>query len=91
MNARITIVGSLNMDLVVKVQHMPVPGETVFGSGFQTIPGGKGANQAAAIALLGEPVTMIGRVGDDVFGPQLIANLAGMGVDTEQVIATPGA
>ena len=84
------VVGSLNMDLVVRTAHMPVPGETVRGEGFQTIPGGKGANQAAAIALLGRQVTMVGRVGDDAFGPRLIENMAQQGADVSHILATPG-
>ena len=84
----IVVVGSLNMDLVVKTERMPVPGETVRGQGFQTIPGGKGANQAAAIALLGGPVSMIGRVGADAFGPRLVANLTGKGVNTSHLLQT---
>ena len=68
MSAPITVVGSLNMDFVVQVEKLPLPGETVLGGGFATIPGGKGANQAMAAARLGGRVRMVGRVGDDVFG-----------------------
>jgi ribokinase len=78
----IVVVGSLNMDLVVRVTRMPQPGETVPGREFQTIPGGKGANQAAAAALLSSSVAMVGRVGNDAFGPALIENLNRQGVDT---------
>ena len=84
------VVGSLNMDLVVRTAHMPVPGETVRGEGFQTIPGGKGANQAAAIALLGKQAIMVGRVGADAFGPRLIENMVRQGVDVSHILATPG-
>ena len=84
------VVGSLNMDLVVRTARMPLPGETVRGDGFQTIPGGKGANQAAAIALLGQRVSMVGRVGDDAFGPRLIENMSQQGVDVSHILATPG-
>ena len=86
--SRTVVVGSLNMDLVVKAEHMPAPGETVRGHDFQAIPGGKGANQAAALALLGQQVAMVGRVGQDAFGPDLVANLARKGVDTRHVVVT---
>jgi ribokinase len=86
---RIVVVGSINMDLVARVPRLPRPGETVQGSTFSQMPGGKGANQAVAAALLGADVTMIGRVGDDVFGQQLVAALVGRGVRTEHVQITP--
>jgi ribokinase len=82
----IVVIGSLNMDLVVKTERMPAPGETVRGQGLQTIPGGKGANQAAAIVLMGGTVAMIGRVGGDAFGPRLIENLAEKGVKTSRIL-----
>jgi ribokinase len=85
MSAPITVVGSLNMDLVVQVARLPLPGETVTGTGFATIPGGKGANQACAAAKLGGRVRMVGRVGDDAFGRQLRESLAAAGVDTAAV------
>ena len=81
MKARISVVGSLNMDLVIRSQHIPQPGETIIGSGFQTIPGGKGANQAVAAARLGGLVSMVGRVGEDAFADVLLDNLAANGVD----------
>ena len=68
--ADIVVVGSLNMDLVVKAPRMPLGGETLPGRDFQMIPGGKGANQAAAAARLGAQVAMVGRVGGDAFGPR---------------------
>ena len=82
MTARITIVGSLNMDLVIQSPHIPQPGETIIGSNFQTIPGGKGANQAVAAARLGGQVYMVGRVGEDAFADVLVDNLKSSGVDT---------
>jgi ribokinase len=88
MSAPITVVGSLNMDFVVQVETLPLPGETVLGGGFATIPGGKGANQAVAAGRLGGRVRMVGRVGDDVFGGQLKDALASAGVDTGAVLAT---
>jgi ribokinase len=68
MNGQVTVVGSLNMDLVIRTPRMPLPGETIKGYDFHVIPGGKGANQAVAVARQGAQVTMIGRVGDDDFG-----------------------
>ncbi len=85
----IVVVGSINMDLVARVVRLPRPGETVHGRNFQTIPGGKGANQAVAVARLGVRVTLIGRVGEDSFGETLLRSLAGSGVVTEQVLVTP--
>lgn len=85
----ILVVGSINMDLMVRTPHMPAPGETVHGEGFVTTPGGKGANQAVAAARLGTAVTMIGRVGEDAFGRELLANLKAEGVACEAVLPTP--
>jgi ribokinase len=81
----IVIVGSLNMDLVVQVPTIPAPGETVLGNNFATIPGGKGANQAVAAARLGANVSLIGRVGADAFGEQLLANAQKEGIDVTHV------
>jgi ribokinase len=81
----IVVVGSLNMDLVVEVPVIPQPGETVLGNNFATYPGGKGANQAVAAARLGADVSLIGRVGDDAFGEQLLANARAEGVDVSHV------
>ncbi len=81
----VVVVGSLNMDLVVRVPHMPIPGETILGENFKNIPGGKGANQAVGAARMGAQVTMIGRVGNDEFGKTLIKNLANEGVDTSHI------
>ncbi|MBN1401416.1 MAG: ribokinase [Anaerolineae bacterium] len=83
--ADVVVLGSLNMDLVVRTAHIPRPGETVPGEGFATIPGGKGANQAAAAARLGASVEMIGRVGQDSFGPLLVANMQAQGVGTVHI------
>ena len=85
MTARITIVGSLNMDLVIRSPRIPQPGETIIGSEFQTIPGGKGANQAVAAARLGGQVTMVGRVGEDTFADVLLDNLASAEIDASFV------
>ena len=81
----ILIVGSLNADLVVQVPRFPQPGETISGSDLQIIPGGKGANQAVAAARQGTTVSMLGRVGQDSFGPELIHNLKQNNVDTSHV------
>jgi ribokinase len=77
----IVVVGSINLDLVTTAEHIPAAGETVRGSSFQTHPGGKGANQAVAVARLGYPVKMIGKVGSDLFGEQLRAHLEEAGID----------
>ncbi len=86
----IVVVGSINMDLVARMARLPRPGETVHGDHFQTIPGGKGANQAVAAARLGARVTMIGRVGDDAFGELIRQSLGEYGVGTDHVITTAG-
>lgn len=86
----IVVVGSINMDLVARMARLPQSGETVAGESFQTISGGKGANQAVAAARLGARVAMIGRVGDDSFGATLRQNLAADGIDTDHVFVTQG-
>ncbi len=79
------MLGSLNMDLVIAAPRMPVMGETIFGKGFMTSPGGKGANQAVAASRLGGEVAMIGCVGDDLFGRELVENLRANLVAAENV------
>lgn len=79
------VVGSLNVDLVFRMPHLPEPGETVQGSNFSRFPGGKGANQAVAAARAGATVRMIGRVGDDAIGAEYLAGLRGLSVDIEGV------
>lgn len=81
----VVVLGSLNMDLVVRTERMPRPGETVMGGPFVTVPGGKGANQAAAAARLGVSVEMIGRVGKDSFGSALLENMRAQGVGMDHV------
>ncbi|RKN86549.1 ribokinase [Paenibacillus ginsengarvi] len=88
--AKIAVVGSINMDLVVTAAKSPVPGETVLGERFAMIPGGKGANQAVAAARLGAEVCMIGCVGDDVFGETMVAQLRGETIDTAFVNTVKG-
>ena len=79
--SQIMVVGSLNMDLVVRMPAIPRPGETLLGGRFATFPGGKGANQAVAAARLGGKVTMVGRVGADAFGQQLRDGAQSEGID----------
>ena len=83
MSSTLLVVGSLNMDLVVRAERMPGPGQTLIGRDFATIPGGKGANQAVAAARLGARTYMIGRVGADDFGQALVQNLRDADVATE--------
>ncbi len=86
LDARILVVGSFVMDLIVTTPRFPGQGETVLGSGFRTAPGGKGANQAMQAAHLGANVTMVGMVGRDSFGQELLDSLAGAGVDVSRVL-----
>ena len=86
----IVVVGSINIDLVARAERIPLAGETLCGGDFQTHPGGKGANQAVAVARLGYPVRMIGRVGSDAFGKKLRAQLAESGVDASEVRTSEG-
>ena len=91
MTPQLVVVGSLNMDFVVSVERLPAPGETVLGSQFRMIPGGKGANQACAAGKLGAPgvtTKMVGRVGYDVFADHLKASLSAAGVDVSSVHAS---
>jgi ribokinase len=82
---KVTVLGSLNMDISVTVPRLPGPGATVLGSPAQFAPGGKGANQAVAAARLGADVRMVGCVGDDDFGRQLLAALHAEGIDADAV------
>jgi ribokinase len=86
---KIVVVGSLNMDLVVRMPQIPRPGETLLGGVFKTFPGGKGANQAVAAARLGAHVTMIGCVGGDAFGQEMRDTLTAEGIDTTHVLVHP--
>ena len=88
---RVTVLGSLNMDISVTVPRLPGPGATVLGSSARFTPGGKGANQAVAAARLGADVRMVGCVGDDDFGRQLLANLQAEGINADAVRIVPGA
>ncbi|WP_078393683.1 ribokinase [Shouchella patagoniensis] len=82
---KVTVIGSINMDMVTQTDVVPEQGETVMGTGFQTVFGGKGANQAVACARLGADVKMIGRVGDDAFGELLKGGLLAEGVSVDCV------
>ena len=85
----ILVFGSIHMDLTTYVPKLPRPGETLRGSSFITVPGGKGCNQAVACARLGASTYMIGRVGKDAFGPEVTAIIQNEGVDLSQVIVDP--
>ncbi len=87
---RIVVIGSINLDLVYHVPRLPQPGETLTGTSFQQIHGGKGANQAVAAARLNAEVSMIGRIGDDAFGMALIAGLRHEAVDVSHVKTSVG-
>ncbi|WP_027965341.1 ribokinase [Halalkalibacillus halophilus] len=85
MPVKITVIGSINMDLVTSANRFPSKGETIMGEDFKTIPGGKGANQAIAASKLGAEVTMIGCVGEDAFAKELIENFEANGIDTTSI------
>ncbi|WP_462382645.1 ribokinase [Pseudomonas sp. Marseille-QA0892] len=90
MHADVVIVGSLNMDLIVRTPRLPFGGETLAGHGFSTAPGGKGANQAVAVARLGARAAMIGCVGDDAYGAALRQGLVAEGIDCSAVTTVAG-
>lgn len=85
MTGNVVVVGSLNMDVVVKTSRFPVEGETILGEEVHFVPGGKGANQAVAAARLGVRTTMLGAVGEDAFGQTLLQSLHGSGVEVGHV------
>jgi len=87
--AGVMLVGSANIDLVVRTRRFPLPGETLQGSEFRTFAGGKGANQAAAIGRLGGRAQLVAKVGVDAFGDQVIASLTACGVGTSFVLRDP--
>ncbi|MBB5918606.1 ribokinase [Nocardia transvalensis] len=88
--ARIAVVGSINMDLVTTTARRPEPGETVLGTGFETVPGGKGSNQAIAARRAGAEVEFVGAVGDDLFAGELRRALGDAGVGTKRLREVPG-
>lgn len=86
-NKKIVIVGSSNMDMVVKTEHIPAPGETVLSGSFFMNPGGKGANQAVAVARLGGEAIFISKMGNDVFGKQFSQLFGEEGIDTRHILS----
>ena len=91
MPAPVVVLGSANLDLVVRASALPGPGETVFGSAFTTVPGGKGLNQAIAAQRAGGAVCFVGAIGDDDFGAVLRGTLEADGVDVSALETVPGA
>ncbi|MBE0535961.1 MAG: ribokinase [Phycisphaerae bacterium] len=91
MTKRIVVVGSSNTDMIIKVEQIPRPGETVIGGRFSTAAGGKGANQAVAAARAGGDVAFIARVGDDMFGRQAIDGFRADRLDVSHVTVDPDA
>ncbi len=87
---KISVVGSINMDMTVKAERIPLKGETLKGEDLKYIPGGKGANQAVAMAKLGADVEMFGCVGNDSAGKELVQNLKDMRVKTDNIRAVDG-
>ena len=90
MQAKVVVVGSLNMDLVTRAERLPRAGETLVGQSFATVSGGKGANQAVAAARLGATVSMIGCVGDDLLGGIVHGGGPFRKVDDEGLRGRPG-
>ncbi|HEY4110595.1 ribokinase [Puia sp.] len=86
-NRKIVVVGSSNMDMVVKTDHIPAPGETVLSGSFFMNPGGKGANQAVAVARLGGEAVFISKMGNDVFGKQFSQLFSEEGIDTRYLVS----
>jgi len=90
LNLTVVVLGSINMDLVVRAPHLPRPGETLHGSDFLTVGGGKGANQATAAARLGASVQFIGAVGADDFGARRLAEMTTDGIDVSRIVQLKG-
>ncbi|MEV0250939.1 ribokinase [Nocardia sp. NPDC050712] len=88
---KVAVLGSINMDLVCTTEHRPEPGETVLGTGFTMVPGGKGANQAIAARRSGATVQFLGALGRDLFAPRLREVLTDSGVDAARLRSLPGA
>src|SRR3954471_21186394 len=85
MKAKIVVVGSSNTDMILKLDRIPKPGETLLGGEFVTAAGGKGANQATAAAQAGGAVTLVARVGKDMFGQQAVAGFVQSGINVDHV------
>lgn len=88
--AKIVVIGSCNIDVTVECDRWAKPGETIFGNRLIVSPGGKGANQAVAAARLGAEVTMVGCIGDDVYGEMIIRNLQQNNINTDFIKVLPG-
>lgn len=86
MDKKITVIGSCNTDMVVNMERLPLPGETLIGGKFFMNPGGKGANQAVAAARLGRDVTFVAKVGNDSFGQRAIEQYKAEGIETRYVL-----
>ena len=84
--SKIVVIGSTNMDLVAQVPHYPAAGETLFGTSFTTIPGGKGANQAVAVARIGSEVSFMTKLGNDAFGQQMRQHFSEEGMDMTHIL-----
>ena len=82
---KIIVIGSSNTDMVVRSEHLPRPGETVLGGGFMMVGGGKGANQAVAVAKMGHPVIFAAAVGKDIFGDEAVERYRHLGIDTSYI------
>lgn len=91
MSGRVVVVGSVNVDLVIRAERLPAPGETVTGGVFERHHGGKGGNQAVAAARLGRTTLFVGAVGDDAFGDDARTALAAEGIDVSRLISIPDA
>src|SRR5947199_10180366 len=87
---RIVVVGSANVDMTTFTDQFPRPGETIFGKDFHLGFGGKGANQAFAARRCGPEVTMVARIGDDLFGQATLDNFASAGIAPEHALVTSG-
>lgn len=90
MNPKVLVVGSINMDLVISVDQLPKEGETLLAQAISEVPGGKGANQAAAVGKLRTPVAMIGKVGSDPYADHLLGSLGQAGVNTGHILRSGG-
>ena len=86
MDKSILVVGSINTDLILRVEHLPVPGETILGGDIQTAGGGKGANQAMAAARLGGNVTLVGRIGEDAYGDFHLQAFQQESINTDAIV-----
>ncbi len=83
---KVIVIGSSNTDMVVRSEHLPRPGETVLGGGFMMAGGGKGANQAVAVARMGHPVIFAAALGKDIFGDEAVARYKEYGIDTSYIV-----